>query len=76
MLMIGCTGDAVAASLIIVLVHQVSMVHNQALMYLTHHTSCFCPATLAAGRKGSLCIEAADILRSIRSLDASLALFR
>lgn len=62
MLTIGCTGDAAAASLTIDLIASVSALFRIRPGSSPYHTSCLCPATLAAGLPRSALLEAvADI---------------
>lgn len=57
----GWTGEAAAASLTMDLAALAS--YSIALENLTYQTSCFCPATLAAGLKGSSRRVVADMAR-------------
>jgi hypothetical protein len=61
MFTIGWTGDAVAASLTMVL-QLMSTPHGRRIPKY-YQTSCFCPATRLAGRKGSCLAVVEDIAR-------------
>ena len=60
MLTMGCTGEAAAASLTIDLWALVVVTYSD---QLTYQTSCFWPATLFAGLKGSSLRVVADMAR-------------
>lgn len=67
MFTIGCTGEAAAASLTMDLTRTTTYQRNahksDILCRKTYQTSCRCPATLAAGRKGSAFAAVVDMLR-------------
>jgi hypothetical protein len=62
MFTIGCTGEAAAASLTIDLA--VLAIVDAFALAVAYQTSCFCPATLFAGLKGSSLLVVADMARS------------